>query len=153
MKMFLVAMSVVVLALLGSPLLAATADFSSGKLVYRLDTGTGSGNCSTIVGGYQCTDGSHDIIVYKLTGCGQKDGYATCIVIDPADPPPVTPLATSTLECEDTNYEVSDGGDGSCSPNDGEAMTCADEGTNNFAQASCEEGCGAVSGEGSCKVK
>lgn len=154
---FVVVLTTVSLALLALPALAerlTTVDFEADDgTIYRLTTGTSSGSCAPIERGMKCLDGGHEASATNDSGCGSRYGLGSCIVISKTIPPPSIPMATSTLECEDKNYEVSDGGTGTCSPNDGVSMQCTQEGTSNFASASCENGCGQVSGTGSCEVK
>lgn len=114
--------------------------------VYSLSTGTPFGSCGSITGGYECVDGAIHISVIDGSGCGAKAGAASCTIGDYV-------TGTSTLECEDQNYEVSDGSGGTCNANDDDEMTCSVTGTSNFASASCDSGCGTVSGTGSCKPK
>jgi hypothetical protein len=119
---------------------------------YALSTLTSTGSCVDITDGKSCTSAGRGTSVTNTTGCGTVFGGAMCLVIGDGWNP-VFPMGTSTLECDGKSYEVSDGGGGQCSPNDGISMNCSQAGTSNFANASCETGCGTVSGTGSCKVK
>ena len=118
--------------------------------IYLLSTGTLDGLCTPVTGGMQCIDGDNSILATADGGCGAKSGLASCRVIKRGEEAAVV-FASNTLECAAQNYEVSDGGSGICSPNDGVSMTCSQENTSNFASASCDSGCGTTSGTGSCK--
>lgn len=145
-----------ILVLLVSPSgLAATTEAyyqASDGTVYAISPGQAKlVACGPIPGGFECKANSKRVIsVLDGKGCQEKNGFASCAV--------VTRLGgysfrgTSTLECGNKNYEVSDGAGGQCNGNNGEEMTCQQINSTNFASASCEEGCGPVSGSGSCTV-
>ena len=142
--------------LLAGPALASPAlvviKGSSGQR-YAVSPGTRTGSCLPTWDGVECTDGANRASASKTEGCGEVAGQGFCLVV-PEDWRTVYPAGTSTLECEGgKKYELSDGADGECGPNDGVEMNCGSAGASNFASASCETGCGAVSGSGSCKVK
>ena len=125
---------------------------------YAVSPGTATGTCESIPGGKWCHDGGHESSVTHATGCGTVRGQGFCFVIPENWAPPINvPLGTTTLECEDKNYELSDGGSGECNTeNNGTAEGsggCSQQNTSNFANADCENGCGTVSGTGSCTVK
>ncbi len=109
------------------------------------------GVCGPIPDGYECTANSERVVsVLNGRGCQEKRGFASCVVITRIER--ITPRATSTLECEDKDYELSDGGGGQCTANNGEEMICEQTNSSNFAAATCDDGCGVTSGSGSCKV-
>lgn len=115
---------------------------------YAVSTGTELGTCGPIEHGYSCTSGTDvSITVLADAGCGAQLGSASCtIVVDE----PRYPAGISTLECSTQNYELSAGGKGECTPNNGRDMTCRQTGNGNYATATCSSGCGSVNGTGSC---
>ncbi len=123
----------------------------SGTL-YALSPGVEGGSCSPTQSGMECVGPENrDGASASASGCGKVYGRGYCLVVPGGwTPPTVLPHSTSTLECENANYELSVEG-GSCTPDNGEAMTCSDGGVN-AASATCESGCGTVTGNGSCTV-
>ena len=125
---------------------------ASDGTMYLLSPGdVKRGACGPIPGGYECSaNGKRVISVLDGWGCQEKNGFASCTVVTRIGG--YTPRGTSTLECDDRNYELSDGAGGQCTENNGEEMTCEQPNSTNFATATCEEGCGVTSGSGSCRV-
>ncbi|GEM_PF-3590863 len=152
LAMMLVA--VVFLPALADPVTVTVYTAPSGTN-YALTPGEG-GSCVPVTGGMECTSSTGGSSA-STTGCGAVDGTAFCLIV-PLDwtwSGGTTVNSTSTLECKDKgkSYELSTGTTtGSCTPNNGEAMTCTDNGTNT-ASATCENGCGKTTGAGSCKLK
>ena len=144
-------------------LLAVTPAWTSGpaRSSYTAPSGTtyavsrgavGLGSCGPVTGGYECAlNGSVVVSVSDTSGCGAVTAPASCTVVLSGGA--TYPAGTSTLECESQNYEVSDGGTGTCTANNGNEMSCTQEGTSNFASATCQSGCGTVSGTGKCTPK
>ena len=96
--------------------------------------------------------------------CAKGDTTRSCIAaILPilgtlsSEPAPGVVYATTSIKCGGTIYEVSTGTkDGNCSvagPQGGMPTStgCVDGGSK--ASASCDQGCGASSGSGSCTIK
>ena len=103
-----------------------------------------------------CSDGiANEASITLSSRCGNSQGSGFCVIITPGEglPDPL-PDATNTLECpaEGMNYEVTDGGNGVCTMTDNKkpsgSVNCTQENTNNFASASCANGCGNTSGTG-----
>ncbi|MBP7147413.1 MAG: hypothetical protein KBD01_07695 [Acidobacteria bacterium] len=120
---------------------------------YGLSPGVAGGSCAPVSDGMECGGGSgNHSSAHSGTGCGELAGAAFCVVVPVGWNPGVLPLATSTLECAEVNYELSTGNNtGSCSANNGSAMTCTDNG-DSTSSATCDSGCGQVTGSGSCKA-
>ena len=96
--------------------------------------------------------------------CADLDTTRQCVdvvrpIISPLGGSPTVVYATSSIKCGNTVYEVSTGNNaGRCSvggPANGPRNTvgCNDAAGGNEASATCEHGCGATSGSGSCTIK
>lgn len=130
---------------------AVTFEASDGTL-YSISPGRSSGTreCGPIPGGFECTVDSRRVVsVLDGLGCRNVRGSATCGIVD--DRSPYRPAGKSILECENKNYELTDGADGQCTGNNGKEMTCEQINSGNSASASCDDGCGLVSGDGECR--
>ena len=119
---------------------------------YLLTVGEG-GACSPVTGGMECS-GTMGRSSASVTGCGTVEGAAFCLIAPPGWTwtEGMTVNTTSTLRCGEVNYELSTGtSTGTCTRDKAGAMKCTDNGAN-AASATCESGCGAVSGAGSCTI-
>lgn len=159
MKLLSLFCMLVVLAFLASPVFAnpipvVVYEASNGQN-YALSPGVEDGSCSPVPGGMECSgSGGNSSSSSSATGCGTVSGQAFCVIVPFGwSPPEALPFATSTLECPNKGkqYELHVGG-GSCTPNNNINMTCSDGGVNK-AEATCEKGCGTVTGDGKCTPK
>jgi len=149
------AFKALILTIVTCPLLWAgaprtTYEASDGTLyVLSPGPGTENGACGPIAGGFECTVDSETVVaVFDGLGCREKRGFAYCLVANGS--PVDRPEGKSTLECDDKNYVLTDGGGGQCTDNNGESMTCQQVNSANRASASCDDGCHDVSGTGEC---
>jgi hypothetical protein len=147
--------SLILVAVICPPAFAGAVEafyVTSDGTMYALSTGSvKNGSCGPIPDGYECSADSKRVVsVLDGRGCQGKSGRASCVVVTRLGRN--TPRGMSTLECEDRNYELSDGSDGQCTENNGVEMTCEQTNSSNFATATCDDGCGVTSGSGSCRV-
>lgn len=136
--------------------LPVTVYTASDGTNYALTHGSTEGSCTPVPAGMHCSSpGGNESSAYDNTGCGVVSGSTFCLVVPDGWEwsGGATPNATSTLECSDKSYVLSTGNDdGTCTENNGSEMTCTDGGGNQ-AEASCDDGCGTVTGAGSCELK
>ena len=169
MKSLLLAVSVLSLVFLAPYATAAPPDTTVHLMwtdatgtTYYLSTGSSSGICVVFNGDGEvpssasCTSTTGYGSASDDGACGAVGGLGSCLVMNTLEDP--RPTGTTGLKCSDgTVYTVSDGSAGECPPTDkttgGGTIRCGQAGGSNFASASCEGGCGQISGNGSCTIK
>jgi len=148
----------------GSP--AFAADTSAhllwtdvGGTTYYLSTGSSSGVCwstadSAEIHGKAGCVGESGYASAKRGGCGEIWQQGSCVLVRTLQDP--RPTGTTSMRCQDgTIYLLSAGPAGQCTAVEqrGGSLSCRQQGTTNFASATCQNGCGEVSGTGSCLIK
>lgn len=132
---------------------AADTTLIVGSDTYYIHTMTIGGFCQTRLmggGGVQvtCTDGSIEVAANSVGGCADNNKAGYC-----AKNEPPTALDGNQLNCGDADYQMHSGTDGenNCTGS-GEtgSKRCEDASGENFAEASCEHGCGNSGGTGCC---
>ena len=147
-------LALIIATLATSAALGEGSQLSVPAGIYYIDTGTGSGSCSTVVQldgttTVTCVDGSDTASVHSIKGCDGSTGHGYCAFDEPYET-----WSGSQLNCPNgANYNLSSGqGYQTCERSgsgSGASMTCS-TGTQNVAQADCENGCGSSSGTGCC---
>ncbi len=152
--------SLLALLVVTVPCLAAEGRFTSKGNTYTVRTNTSGGSCvteSVLINGLfgsrvTCSDGDVTAVGNTIFGCEAISMEGLCA----KGIPPVGPEGSSQLNCSDgPSYNISDGGSAHGCSNDNDpnadSASCVDaQEPDNFAQASCDDGCGDVGGMGCC---